>query len=72
MRSPAILTHMTDEFLHACRTEREEIAAELAMLADGQVIADTEQDRVMRVRRLRRVLSRLDVLIDEMEAALRP
>lgn len=59
---------MTDEFLHACRMEREEIAAELAMLEDGQIIADTEHGRVMRIRRLRRVLSRLDVLIDELES----
>jgi hypothetical protein len=58
---------MTDEFLHACRQERNEIAAELAMLEDGQVLADTENDRVMRIRRLRRVLGRLDALLDELE-----
>jgi hypothetical protein len=60
-----ILAAMTDEFLHTCRQVRGEIAA---MLEDGQVMAGTEQERVTRVRRLRRVLSRLDVLIDELEA----
>ena len=47
---------MTDEFLRACRLEREEIACELAMLEDGQITADTEHDRVTRIRKLRRVL----------------
>ncbi len=42
---------MTDEFLPACRLEREEIAANLVRLEDGQVNADTEHERVMRIRR---------------------
>ena len=62
---------MTDEFLRACYDERNNIATELAMLEDGQVVADTEQARVLRIRALRRVLSRLDVLIDELERVTR-
>ena len=62
---------MTDEFLRACHDERNEIATELAMLEDGQVAADTEEARVLRIRALRRVLSRLDVLIDELERVAR-
>jgi hypothetical protein len=59
---------MTDEFLHTCREEMGEIATEIAMLEDGQIIAESDYERVMRIRRLRRVLSRLDVLIAELEA----
>lgn len=58
---------MTDEFLDACRQERNEIAYELLMLEDGQIVADTENDRVLRIRRLRRVLSRLDALLNELD-----
>ena len=63
---------MTDEFLQACHEEMGEIATEVAMLEDGQIIADTENDRVMRIRRLRRVLSRIEVLVEEIEAAPPP
>ena len=41
------------------------------MLEEGQVVADTEEARVLRIRALRRVLSRLDVLIDELERVTR-
>ena len=59
---------MTDEFLHNCREEMGEIATETAMLEDGQIIADTDYERVMRIRRLRRVLTRLGSLVEELEA----
>jgi hypothetical protein len=40
---------MTDEFLRACYDERNEIATEIAMLEDGQMVADSEEARVLRI-----------------------
>jgi hypothetical protein len=52
---------MTDEFPRACYDERNEIATEIAMLEGGQMVADSGQARAVRIRVLRRVLSRLTV-----------
>ena len=38
------------------------------MLEDEQIIADSGYDRMMRIRRLRRVLTRLGLLVEELEA----
>jgi ABC-type molybdate transport system ATPase subunit len=59
---------MTEDFLQTCREEVGEVATEIAVLEDGQITAESDYERVMRIRRLRRVLSRLDVLVAELEA----
>lgn len=64
-----MLNSMTDEFLHTCRDELNEIATEIAMLEDGQMVSGSEEKRVLRIRTLRRVRSRLEALIDELETA---
>ena len=63
---------MADDFLHTCQEEMGEIATEIAMLENGQILAETDYDRVMRIRRLRRVLMRLTALVEELEAAGNP
>jgi hypothetical protein len=63
---------MKDEFLQTCREEMGEITTEIAMLGDGQIIANNEYDRVMRMRRPRRVLSRLSGLVEELKTAEKP
>jgi hypothetical protein len=42
------------------------------MLGHGHFVADTEHGQVMRIRKLRRVLSRLDALIGEAGVGLKP